>query len=43
LKKIDEEKKREATSTLDSSQTTGMNNAMGTTQRKNKQAGVRLG
>jgi U4/U6.U5 tri-snRNP-associated protein 1 len=43
LKKIDEEKKREATSTLDSSQATGMNNAMGTTQRKNKQAGVRLG
>ena len=43
LKKIEEEKKREATSTLDSSQATGMNNAMGTTQRKNKQAGVRLG
>jgi U4/U6.U5 tri-snRNP-associated protein 1 len=43
LKKIGEEKKREATSTLDSSQATGMNNAMGTTQKKNKQAGVRLG
>lgn len=43
LKKMDEEKKREASSTLDSSQATGMNNAMGSTQKKNKQAGVRLG
>lgn len=43
LKKIDEEKQREAMSTLDSSQHTGMNNAMGATARKNRQAGVRLG
>jgi U4/U6.U5 tri-snRNP-associated protein 1 len=43
LKKIDEEKKREATTALDMSQATGMNNAMGTTAKKNKQAGVRLG
>ncbi|KAK2797168.1 hypothetical protein FQN51_008813 [Onygenales sp. PD_10] len=43
LKKIEEEKKREAMSTLDSSQHTGMNNAMGATARRNRQAGVRLG
>ncbi|CAI7631745.1 unnamed protein product [Penicillium discolor] len=43
LKKIDEEKKRESMSTLDSSQTTGMNTAVGTAARKNRQAGVRLG
>lgn len=43
LKKIEDEKKREAMSALDASQATGMNNAMGTTQRRNKQAGVRLG
>ncbi|KAJ5105321.1 hypothetical protein NUU61_002668 [Penicillium alfredii] len=43
LKKIEEEKKRESMSTLDSSQHTGMNNAMGATARKNRQAGVRLG
>jgi U4/U6.U5 tri-snRNP-associated protein 1 len=43
LKKIEEEKKREATTALDMSQATGMNNAMGTTAKKNKQAGVRLG
>ncbi len=43
LKKIEEEKKREAMSTLDSSQHTGMNNALGATARKNRQAGVRLG
>ncbi|KAL4780750.1 SART-1 protein [Aspergillus varians] len=43
LKKIDEEKKREAMSALDSSQHTGMNNAMGATARKNRTAGVRLG
>lgn len=43
LKKIEDEKKREAMSTLDSSQHTGMNNAMGATARKNRQAGVRLG
>ncbi|KAI5286615.1 hypothetical protein KEM52_001927 [Ascosphaera acerosa] len=40
LKKIEEEKKREAMSTLDSSQHTGMNSAMGATARKNRQAGV---
>lgn len=43
LKKIQDEKKREAMSTLDSSQHTGMNNAMGVTAKKNRQAGVRLG
>lgn len=43
LKKIEDEKKREAMSTLDSSQHTGMNNAMGATARKKGQAGVRLG
>ncbi|KAE8147437.1 SART-1 protein [Aspergillus avenaceus] len=43
LKKIEEEKKREAMSALDSSQHTGMNNAMGATARKKGQAGVRLG
>ncbi|KAJ6127278.1 hypothetical protein N7523_002890 [Penicillium sp. IBT 18751x] len=43
LKKIEEEKKREAMSALDSSQHTGMNNAMGAQARKNRQAGVRLG
>ncbi|CAG8223648.1 unnamed protein product [Penicillium nalgiovense] len=43
LKKIDEEKKRESMSTLDSSQNTGMNTAVGTAARKNRQAGVRLG
>ena len=42
LKKIEDDKKREAMSTLDSSQATGMNNAMGATARKNRQAGVRL-
>ena len=42
LKKIEDGKRREAMSTLDSSQATGMNNAMGTTARKNKVAGVRL-
>ncbi|KAL4803667.1 SART-1 protein [Aspergillus unguis] len=43
LKKIEEEKKAEAMSALDSSQHTGMNNALGATARKNRQAGVRLG
>ena len=43
LKKIEEEKKRESMSTLDSSQNTGMNTAVGTAARKNRQAGVRLG
>ncbi|KAI1913822.1 hypothetical protein LOZ65_005781 [Ophidiomyces ophidiicola] len=42
LKKIEDEKKREAMSTLDSSQNTGMNNAMGATARRTRQAGVRL-
>ena len=42
LKKIEDEKKREAMSTLDSSQATGMNSAMGATAKKNRQAGVRL-
>ena len=42
LKKIDEEKKREAASVLDSSSGTGMNNAQSATMKKNKQAGVRL-
>ncbi|EFW19229.1 hypothetical protein D8B26_007485 [Coccidioides posadasii str. Silveira] len=42
LKKIEDEKKREAMSTLDSSQHTGMNNAMGATARRTRQAGVRL-
>ena len=42
LKRIDDDKKREAQSTLDSSQATGMNNAMGATAKKNRQAGVRL-
>ncbi|CAG7916140.1 unnamed protein product [Penicillium olsonii] len=43
LKKIDEEKKREAASALDSSQNGGMNNAVGTAARKTGQPGVRLG
>ncbi|OAL36696.1 hypothetical protein AYO20_04028 [Fonsecaea nubica] len=42
LKKIAEEKKREATSVLDSSKATGMSNAQGTMGKKNKVAGVRL-
>lgn len=42
LKKIEDDKKREAQSSLDSSQATGMNNAMGATAKKNRQAGVRL-
>lgn len=42
LKKIEDEKKREAMSALDSSQHTGMSSAMGATARKNRQAGVRL-
>jgi U4/U6.U5 tri-snRNP-associated protein 1 len=43
LKKIEDERKREALSALDASQAVGMNNAMGTTAKRNKQAGVRLG
>ena len=42
LKKIADEKKREATSALDASQAAGMHNAMGGQAKKNKQAGVRL-
>lgn len=42
LKKIVDDKKREAQSTLDASQATGLNNAMGATSKKNRQAGVRL-
>ena len=42
LKKIEDDKKRESQSTLDSSRATGMNNAMGATAKKNRQAGVRL-
>lgn len=42
LKKIADEKTREAMSSLDSSRATGMNNAVETTARKNRQAGVRL-
>ncbi|KAJ9621970.1 hypothetical protein H2203_006851 [Taxawa tesnikishii (nom. ined.)] len=42
LKKIKDEKKRDAMSALDASQHTGMNSAMGATARKNRTAGVRL-
>lgn len=42
LKKIEDDKRRQAMSSLDSSQATGMNNAMGATAKKNRQAGVRL-
>ena len=42
LKKIEDEKKREAMSTLDSSQNTGMNKSLGAAARRNRQAGVRL-
>ena len=42
LKKIEEGKKREAASNLDSSGGGGMNNAQSATMKKNKQAGVRL-
>ena len=43
LKKVADEKKREATSILDSSKATGMSNAQGAMGKKNKEAGVRLG
>ncbi|KAI1612621.1 SART-1 protein [Exophiala viscosa] len=43
MKKVAEEKKREAASILDSSEAKGMNNAQGALGKKNKQAGVRLG
>ncbi|MCJ1340519.1 hypothetical protein MMC09_005815 [Bachmanniomyces sp. S44760] len=42
LKRIEDDKKQEAISSLDSSQTTGMNNAVGATAKKTKQPGVRL-
>ncbi|KAK5169963.1 hypothetical protein LTR04_005417 [Oleoguttula sp. CCFEE 6159] len=42
LKKIEDEKRRDAKSTLDSSQSTGMSGVAGETARKNRQAGVRL-
>ena len=42
LKRVEDEKKKQAQSTLDASQATGLNNAMGTTSKKNRQAGVRL-
>ena len=42
LKKIEEDKRKEAMSSLDSSQATGMNNAVGATAKKNRTAGVRL-
>ena len=42
LKKIEDEKKKEAQSTLDSSEASGMNKAMGATARRTKQAGVRM-
>ena len=42
LKKIEDEKTRLSQSALDASQATGMNNAMGATAKKNRQAGVRL-
>ena len=41
LKRVEDEKKKEAKSSLDAG-STGMNNAMGMTARKNRQAGVRL-
>ncbi|KAB8345887.1 hypothetical protein FH972_022942 [Carpinus fangiana] len=42
LKKIEDEKKREARSALDGSEGSGMGNAASVTQKKNRQAGVRL-
>ena len=42
LKRIEVERKKEAQSSLDSGQGTGMNSALGATAKKNKQAGVRL-
>ena len=42
LKKIEEEKKRLAQSSLDSSEMSGLNSALGQTAKKNRQAGVRL-
>lgn len=42
LKKIEDEKRREAKSTLDSSQMAGMSGAVGQQLKKQRQAGVRL-
>ena len=42
LKKIEEEKKKEAQSNLDAGQGSNMSSAAGATAKKNKQAGVRL-
>ena len=42
LKKIEDDKKKEAMSSLDSSQATGMNNAVAGTAKKNRTVGVRL-
>jgi len=42
LKKIEDEKRREAMSSLDSSQHTGMNTALSEQSKKKRQAGVRL-
>ena len=42
LKKIEEEKKKLAQSSLDSSEMSGLNSALGQTAKKNRQAGVRL-
>ena len=43
IKKLDDEKRRMASSVLDSSQATGMERAAGTQSKKFKEAGVRLG
>ena len=42
LKKIEEERKKEAQSNLDSGQGSNMNSAAGAAAKKNRQAGVRL-
>lgn len=42
LKKIEDEKRHASMSVLDSSQSTGYNNAQGAMTKKNRQAGVRL-
>ena len=42
MKKVEGEKQKMAQSSLDASEATGINNAMGQTQKKNRQAGVRL-
>jgi U4/U6.U5 tri-snRNP-associated protein 1 len=43
LKKIEEERKREANVVLDAASAAGVNNAMGAAAKRNKMAGVRLG